>query len=233
MSVATVFLRLHGPMQSWGTESKLHSKSVGDFPTRSAVIGLVCAAMGIDRENIEGLAPFHGLSYAVCEMNRGTVERDYQTLSGTVSVDGEPHKTVISPRWYRCDASYLAAFEGDVAFLDRVQQALHRPFWPLFLGRKSHIPSQPIAMSRGVWPGRIDTYFRSNRNALIRCLQQIKDANEMGGVGDETHFDNPLSFLPREFDTAFYRNHRVEVDPDVHTDYLSWDSKRKAKVTRV
>jgi len=47
----TLLLRLVGPMQSWGTTSRFDQRDTGKEPSKSGVIGLVAAALGIDREN--------------------------------------------------------------------------------------------------------------------------------------------------------------------------------------
>jgi CRISPR system Cascade subunit CasD len=53
----TLLLRLVGPMQSWGTTSRFDQRDTGKEPSKSGVIGLVAAALGIDRENWTDLEP--------------------------------------------------------------------------------------------------------------------------------------------------------------------------------
>jgi CRISPR system Cascade subunit CasD len=40
-------LLLDGPMQSWGFASRFQRRTTGLYPTKSGVIGLICAAMGL------------------------------------------------------------------------------------------------------------------------------------------------------------------------------------------
>ena len=47
--MSTLLLRLAGPMQSWGTDSKFDERRTGREPSKSGVIGLVAAALGIAR----------------------------------------------------------------------------------------------------------------------------------------------------------------------------------------
>ena len=61
----TLLLRLAGPMQSWGTTSRFDQRDTGKEPSKSGVIGLLAAAMGIDRENWTGLQPLARLRMAV------------------------------------------------------------------------------------------------------------------------------------------------------------------------
>ena len=64
---------------------------------------------------------------------------------GTQSKDG-----VVSQRFYLADAAFLVVLEGeDRALLERTHAALHNPVWPLALGRKSYVPSEPIWIENG------------------------------------------------------------------------------------
>lgn len=58
----TLLLRLVGPMQSWGTTSRFDQRDTGKEPSKSGVIGLLAAALGIDRENWIDLEPLTLLS---------------------------------------------------------------------------------------------------------------------------------------------------------------------------
>ena len=50
MSANTLFLRLEGPLQAWGVqESKFVVRRTAEAPTKSGVIGLLCAALGVSR----------------------------------------------------------------------------------------------------------------------------------------------------------------------------------------
>ena len=45
--MSTLLLRLAGPMQSWGTDSKFDVRRTGREPSKSGVIGLVCTVLCI------------------------------------------------------------------------------------------------------------------------------------------------------------------------------------------
>jgi len=45
----TLFLRLEGPLQAWGDNSKFVIRRTMEAPTKSGVIGMLCAALGISR----------------------------------------------------------------------------------------------------------------------------------------------------------------------------------------
>ena len=46
-------LQLQGPLQSWGTESRFEYCKTGIIPSRSAIAGMLCAALGLDRGSAE------------------------------------------------------------------------------------------------------------------------------------------------------------------------------------
>ena len=48
-SNAYLALLLDAPLQSWGFASRFQRRTTGLHPTKSGVIGLICAAMGIGK----------------------------------------------------------------------------------------------------------------------------------------------------------------------------------------
>ena len=47
----TILLKFAGPMQSWGTDSHFETRHTDLYPAKSAVIGLIGAALGIRRDD--------------------------------------------------------------------------------------------------------------------------------------------------------------------------------------
>ncbi|ACO77934.1 CRISPR-associated protein, CT1976 [Azotobacter vinelandii CA] len=149
--MATLLLCLQGPMQSWGTTSRFDERDTQLEPSKSGVLGLVCAALGRDRrEPLEDLA---ALRMGVRVDREGVPLRDYQTATGVLIASGkaDPRRTVVSPRFYLSDAVFLVGLESaDSALLERIQGALRRPVWPLALGRKSFVPGMPVFLADGL-----------------------------------------------------------------------------------
>lgn len=147
----TLLLRLAGPMQSWGTTSRFDERDSQLEPSKSGVLGLICAALGRDRaESVDDLAC---LRMAVRVDREGLLMRDYQTATGVMTAAGksEPNRTVVSPRYYLSDAAFLVGLEGDDGeLLARIQAALRAPVWPLALGRKAFVPGCPVWFHDGV-----------------------------------------------------------------------------------
>lgn len=141
----TLLLRLAGPMQSWGTQSRFLERDTGMEPSKSGVLGLVCAALGRPREAaIDDLA---ALTMGVRVDREGTLRRDYQTALDVVRADGSRGGTVVSNRYYLADADFLVGLAGeDLALLQQIDEALATPRWPLCLGRKAFVPGVPVRL---------------------------------------------------------------------------------------
>ncbi len=148
----TLLLRLAGPMQSWGTTSRFDQRDTGKEPSKSGVVGLLAAALGIDRENWSDLEPLTRLTMGVRHDRPGVPKRDYQTAQNIISADrSKIHDTAVTTRDYLADAVFLVGLEGlDRALLERAHAALQNPVWSLALGRKSYVPSEPIWLDNGV-----------------------------------------------------------------------------------
>lgn len=145
----TLLLRLVGPMQSWGTTSRFDQRDTGKEPSKSGVIGLVAAALGIDRENWKDLEPLTSLSMGVRYDRPGVPKKDYQTAQHIISADrSKVHDTAVTTRDYLADAAFLVGLaDDDHVLLERIHKALSNPVWPLALGRKSYVPSEPVWMA--------------------------------------------------------------------------------------
>ena len=64
--MATLLLRLAAPLQSWGCGSKFNIRNTEREPTKSGVIGMIAAAMGIQRnDDPKKLEPLCRLRYGV------------------------------------------------------------------------------------------------------------------------------------------------------------------------
>lgn len=139
----TLLLRLAGPMQSWGTRSRFDERDSDLEPSKSGVIGLLCAAMGVDRNEEQPVLDLARCRMGVRVDREGVLRMDYltaQTESGTS----------ISRRYYLADAVFLVGLESDnITLLKRAHQALKNPVWPLWLGRKSYVPSPGVHLENG------------------------------------------------------------------------------------
>jgi CRISPR system Cascade subunit CasD len=155
--MTVLLMRLAGPMQSWGTQSRFSIRDTDREPSKSGVIGLLCAALGRSRdEPVDDLAR---LRMGVRVDQEGIVRVDYQTAGGThrrdekygvVTVGGEL-RTSQSWRYYLADADFLVGLEGeDRELLRQLHDALAAPRWQIFLGRKAFPPGVPVWLADGL-----------------------------------------------------------------------------------
>jgi CRISPR system Cascade subunit CasD len=160
MADNTLFLRLAGPMQAWGTSSKFQLRRTDLHPSKSGVLGLLLAARGIGRHDSHNYLPeVNGLLMGVRIDEAGIVGEDYHTVGAKIGIrkaegrikqkKGKPPETLLSRRQYLFGASFLVALQGDPETIAVYAAALQSPVWPPFLGRKSCIPSEPIFAGMG------------------------------------------------------------------------------------
>ncbi len=168
----TLLLRLDGPMQSWGVDSRFGIRDTRREPTKSGVIGLLASALG--RERSEPVDDLAALTFGVRVDREGQVLRDFQTASFIYRAGSNPERarkkwariksgeltindkdrdfklTDPSSRFYLADACFTAGFEAQTeeehALLDQMHAALLSPRWPLFLGRRAFPPAAPVVL---------------------------------------------------------------------------------------
>lgn len=146
----SVVLRLEGPLQSWGTQGRFSERDTDSEPSKSGVLGLVGAALGMSRDDEARLEALNGLEMAVRVDREGRLLRDFHTVGGgqfpgvkNYSVSGTKDP-VLTNRYYLMDASFVVALGGDEALVESLAHALRDPVYPLFLGRRSCTPSAPV-----------------------------------------------------------------------------------------
>lgn len=154
----TLYLRLEGPLQAWGDNSKFVVRRTMDAPTKSGIIGLICCAMGLSRQATRDHLPrLNSMTIGVRVDRPGIRWWDYHTVGagyGIVKAEGGVKKTastgqfetLLTRREYLCDASFLAVIQGDADLIKQVKHALENPRWSLFLGRRCCPPAVPVAL---------------------------------------------------------------------------------------
>ena len=194
----SLLIELAGPMQAWGSRSRFSTRATERAPTRSGVIGLVAAALGVQRT--ESLARFDGLRYGVRVDQPGQVERDFQTAR---SLDGQTSMP-LSDRYYLADAVFVAALEAETREdLVEIQEALRMPRFPLYLGRRAFPPAgplsteivqKPLRKALAEHPWRASTRYQKDADKPPR-VDVLVDATP----GEQAHLS--LQDIPRSFDS--------------------------------
>jgi CRISPR system Cascade subunit CasD len=208
----TLLIRLSAPMQSWGTQSRFTVRDTGLEPSKSGVLGLLCAALGIDREDDDGLLPLTRLRIGTRVDREGLLKVDYHTAKDVRMANGKTKGTELSNRYYLANAVFLVGLESEnLALLERIQMALQKPVWALFLGRKAFVPGEPIVLENGLRKGEVLEDALKDYPCLgkpkkekLRVVLEDKD-------GPIVRTDQPLSFsrerrkfAPRRVSVTFY-----------------------------
>lgn len=205
--MSVLLLRLAGPMQSWGVQSRFTVRDTGLEPSKSGVVGLMCAALGRPRtEPIDDLAE---LAMGVRADQEGTLQRDYHTAGreGILRASGKVERTtlVVSNRYYLADARFLVGLESDdLTLLRRLHVALRDPHWFLYLGRKAFVPGEPVWLQDGLNERiglrmALGSYpWLGNDRRRWETLEQMRTVTE-DPDGAEVRPDQPLSFAERRF----------------------------------
>ena len=203
--MSVLLLRLAGPLQSWGVKSRFTVRGTELAPTKSGVIGMLAAAVG--RRRTDPIEDLLSLRFGVRKDQPGTVLRDFHTAR---TLDGK-QSMPLSERYYLADAVYLAAIEGEKTLLEGLDVAVRHPVFPLYLGRRSCPPSQPLSL--GIRhasllqaltdePWQAADWFRLRQDNSFRAEIVIDAASlapDERGSGYTT-LDSPVSFDPRRRD---------------------------------
>lgn len=187
------------------------------WPGRSAILGLLGAALGVKRDgDFSGL---DGLGLVVAVFDQGHPLRDYHTVETVptavvkrpqsrpeaLQLAGLRSNTTITLRDYRQGALYgMAVWGGDLV---RLCAALERPAFTLYLGRKSCPLAAPVG-AKIVQADSAETALASLRLPPWRlgavATMLVLDARDVPGASHrEQRHDLPLDrgkwhFSPRE-----------------------------------
>lgn len=200
-------------------------------PTKSGIIGLICASMGKPREepNDEyvSLSTFSGLRMTVRVDNEGRLVEDFHMTGsgsfndreyGVISAGKNELSPVISRRHYLADAAFLVLVEGNGEenedLLHRINDCLHRPVWPPFLGRKSCPPAAPIWMEQGVVHATASHLLKTvpllapGHGGKTRVVSECSPNDK----NSKLVMDVPISFEPKKFGPRYVAESEIIVE---------------------
>lgn len=158
-----LILRLDGPMQAWGTHTYEDYRPSNLFPTRSALVGLLGACLGIDRRDQKSLDDLAQSVEFTVRTDRTALrpERDqkvkksflkvtdYQTVLKARRANRPPKEgeTIETRREYLFDAVFTVAIgakKGAAISLEIIAAQLKKPWYTPFLGRRSCPIARPL-----------------------------------------------------------------------------------------
>lgn len=159
-------LKLDAPLQSWGFESRFQRRTTGLHPTKSGVIGLICAAIGLakgsdeERETLPKLAGLRMASIVIPRQQKNfwknTPEKlpvrrveDFHTVGGGYDKDKETQRQFIPRK--------ASGGPCDNPTVTRRQYLLDARFGVIFSGDRALLEKVSVALQDpvwGVWLGR-------------------------------------------------------------------------------
>jgi CRISPR system Cascade subunit CasD len=220
--MSVLLLRLAGPMQSWGTDSRFTHRDTRAEPSKSGVVGLLCAALG--RPRPEPVDDLTALKMGVRVDREGRLAEDFHTAQEVLRADGSGRQdTVVSTRFYLADADFLVGLEGGRGLLEKLDAALRRPVWPLYLGRKSFVPGLPVPLPRqdqalqdGELLKVLGTFPWFRHHPQDRPELPLRYVIDMPFGQGEPRPDVPLSFAQRTFVVRHVSIGFLDEAPPIH-----------------
>ena len=186
---------LYAPMGAFGEIAVGERRMSWARPGRSAILGLVAAAQGVDRADDAAHQRLEAsLHYAVRTDSPGRPLMDYHTAqtpkarkgrafaTRRAELESESLNTVLSTREWRTDACFTVALwprSGQTADLDDIARCLRQPRFVLYVGRKSAplgLPLNPAIIEAGTFRAAFDA--RQPTDEERRVLQHT----HIGGV---------------------------------------------------
>jgi CRISPR system CASCADE complex protein casD len=212
--MSTLLLRLAAPLQAWGTDSKFEVRRTNREPSKSGVIGLLAAALGLRRD--ADLSKLTALRFGVRVDRNGEVIKDFHMAKAEKT-------SYLTYRYYLSDAIFLVGLESmDRGFLELLENALRNPCFPLFLGRRSCPPTLPLVL--GIREDALEVALREeeNQNTDVKSIRQSHryirldcDEGEQEGAVVQ---DLPISFNPMKREFGYRRAEEIWLRDDANTE---------------
>lgn len=156
-----LILKLDGVMQGWGGHTYEDWRPTELFPTRSGLLGLLGACLGIDRQDSGRLNALASSVLFTVQTEKKRAQPydnnleleslrlcDYHTIKYARKVDGSENKNPVqSYRWYLFDAPFSIALEetaNATIRLEEIANAVRSPVYTPSLGRRSCPLSRPL-----------------------------------------------------------------------------------------
>ena len=177
---------LYAPMGSFGEIAVGERRMSWARPGRSAVLGLVAAARGIERADEAAHQRLEAdLHYAVRTDAPGRPLIDYHTAQTPKArrgrafatrrdeLESDALNTVLSTREWRTDAVFTVALwprRGRTVDLDEIAECLRRPRFVLYVGRKSAplgLPLNPAIIEAATFVAAFDARQPSDEERTV------------------------------------------------------------------
>jgi CRISPR system Cascade subunit CasD len=207
-------------MASWGDIAVGEYRRSFAHPTKSAILGMIAAAIGIQRsDNVRLEILNRSLGFSTRVDREGTLLRDYHTIQ-TPAANTGPHysrrdelavdqsrlHTILSTREFRCDAVYAICIwllpEARIT-LPEIQTALREPHFVLYLGRKScplAVPLDPQIIKESTSVEHAVAQYSYRSDDLLKSLLQGRTTYRLytDTIGIESNDSEHQRFIRRD-----------------------------------
>lgn len=213
MSEKHLLIYLDAPMQAWGYSSRFNRRTTASWPVKSGIVGMLCAAMGIERDDEAGIARLARLKMTIYTLkNEGRRLRDWHTVGGgfdpkterrfmVPKAGGGKPSTVLTDREYLLDCKFGVALCGDAETVEECAAALENPQWGVWFGRKCCPPAERVC--EGVFDSAEDAVehlreiaarngWETSRWRIVREAKSFED-------GTDSFMDVPLNYATRQY----------------------------------
>lgn len=158
-------LCLSGMMQAYSESRFIYARDTKSVPTDQAIIGIIAAAEGILREDMDALEKLNtqlwvekvernqAISYKMTDFQTvraiensklsklvgAQIEDPFLTASG-----GKKNMLPLFTKQYITNGDFTVLVAGEESAVLKAAEALQHPVFPLYLGRKCCPPTKPI-----------------------------------------------------------------------------------------
>lgn len=220
----TILMKLAGPLQSWGTASHFETRQTDLHPSKSAIIGIIAASMGLARDDDEQIKKLNQLDFAIRVDQPGKLLRDYHTAQ-KYKKNGTFERTYVTNRYYLEDAVFIVGIaHEDEEWMDSIEQALKNPYFQSFLGRRS-LPltsdffigsmKKPVIDSLQLVSWQASNWYkreRSPKNNQTIKLSIYADADLLDTIETVMRRDRVESFSQKERKHNFRAEGHIKID---------------------
>lgn len=207
-------------MQSWGVDERFRIYATQSYPTKSGVLGLIAAALGIQRG--EDTSQLNTLRMGVRIDEPGVLQSDFQTTTDYVKADGGKGETMIYDKMYLSDAQFVVMLESeDYELLSKIERALLNPVFHLFLGRKAYpLSEKPLfalennikqntleecLAATPVVPLLVNDYADEESDKMLTVIVESEN-------GNQSVRDVPVSTNSRTFASRMVRQYQISLE---------------------
>ncbi|MCW6660848.1 type I-E CRISPR-associated protein Cas5/CasD [Aerococcaceae bacterium NML201209] len=210
--MSTILLKFAGPLQSWGTKSHFETRHTDYYPSKSAVIGLIAASLGLKRDADAQIQRLNELKFAVRVDQQGSLLRDYHTAQKS-NKDGSFERTYVTERYYLEDYIFVVGIEHeDAHWMAKIENALKNPYFQPFMGRRSNpltmdffmLHSQdPLSSLMETYPWQASDWYKKKKSKSLTEnqveLELYTDREVVSeGIAAALRKDTVVSFSQKE-----------------------------------